>query len=370
MGEELYPSAGPRQQDVTLKGRRSHWILPAFLAVFAVLWSAIAFPIAYFTIRDEGLQFDLPHLPMLMFPLAGIVLLGVAGWSFVRAILLSMRFGQAAAVVSVQPGYPGETIRIAAAQLLKTDTPISQATLELRCDEWVRWRRGTNTYTETRTVFRDTRTFDDSCVTNGHVQLVAEFTIPPDAMHSFHASDNHVEWIIMFHIDVPGWPDPKREFAYLVAPRRASSVERQVPRQPEPVLHHQNKARVAIELEPGRFGDSYRYYLGDPIAGTVTVSTDHGLNCRGVYVQLNWRTSGKGDCDEKTVSQEYVHRGPLPAGENKFSFRFNLPDGPASYDGEILSVNWYISAWVDLAWARDPGCERIIWVEMPPADHS
>src|SRR5262249_28489102 len=46
-------------------------------------------------------------------------------------------------------------------------------------------------------------------------------------------------------------------------------------------------------------------------------------------------------------------------------FRVKLPHGPISYRGELLHVDWYVRATVDVAWAIDPKTEQIINVGPP-----
>jgi hypothetical protein len=49
-----------------------------------------------------------------------------------------------------------------------------------------------------------------------------EFTIPEDAMHSFVAADNRIDWLLQVHTDVAGWPDYNSDVALQVAPRYVS----------------------------------------------------------------------------------------------------------------------------------------------------
>lgn len=363
MGTTCYPDPGSRRENVSLE-KRSGFGAGCCLLGFGLLWSAITIPTSTAILREEGLR--LASAFVLLFPVIGVTIVVIGLVLVGRNVLVRAKFGQGGVVASVLPGMPGETIKVAAAQLLKGDVPVPRASLELRCDEWVRWRRGTDTYTEERTIYKDIRSFDEPS-DGGHVRMVGEFRIPDEAMHSFDAPDNKVLWFIRVHIEVPGWPDLSTDYEYQVAPVRAVGVHKEPPFTPQPVMHYPEKARVSILLDEGPYGDALCYELGTQLTGAVTVSVPEMLKCRGVYADLMWQTAGKGDTDKEVVWKEYLHRGPLMEGEHRFPFRFTLPQGPASYDGELLAVNWLLRAWVDIAWARDPGVEYPLWLEMPVA---
>jgi hypothetical protein len=58
-----------------------------------------------------------------------------------------------------------------------------------------------------------------------------------------------------------------------------------------------------------------------------------------------------------------VFRGAWQAGDAlTYEFALDAPDGPASYAGTVMSVEWVLRATVDLPWAADPTVEEVITV--------
>jgi hypothetical protein len=89
--------------------------------------------------------------------------------------------------------------------------------ITLRGIEEVRYRRGTNTYTDTHT-FYDVPIIETS--DSGRVEAgVATVNIPAETMHSFMASDNKILWKLCVKGDIPRWPDVDTEFPITVRPR-------------------------------------------------------------------------------------------------------------------------------------------------------
>ena len=56
-------------------------------------------------------------------------------------------------------------------------------------------------------------------------------------------------------------------------------------------------------------------------------------------VRLFWSTSGRGDEDQETVAVETV---PSPAASGWVRFSFQLPPGPYSFSGRLISLAWAI----------------------------
>src|SRR5688500_6445698 len=56
-------------------------------------------------------------------------------------------------------------------------------------------------------------------------------------------------------------------------------------------------------------------------------------------VRLFWHTSGRGDEDQDMVAVEKV---PSPAASGWVRFSFELPPGPYSFSGQLVSLGWAV----------------------------
>ncbi len=125
---------------------------------------------------------------------------------------------------------------------------------------------------------------------------------------------------------------------------------------------------IDIELDPGPWQDpQWRDYraTGGKVSGRVRVTTLEHLACRGVRLNVGWRTEGRGDQDSQLLLDEHVHFGELPPGEQVFPFQAELPVGPISFDGKYIKIVWFANARIDLAWKLDPKAEQKFFVTLP-----
>jgi hypothetical protein len=95
----------------------------------------------------------------------------------------------------------------------------------------------------------------------------------------------------------------------------------------------------------------------------VVVRLDAPVQCRRLSATLNWRTHGKGNTDEGKGEQTGLFEGEWTAGEHRYPFRFMAPAGPATYHGQLVNVDHYVTARADLPWASDPKVEADILIE-------
>ena len=82
--------------------------------------------------------------------------------------------------------------------------------------EEVRYRRGTDTHTETK-VFATSQIVD----TSDSYQMVSgstSFSVPADTLPTFASENNKVIWTLKAQLDIANWPDSDEEFEILVRP--------------------------------------------------------------------------------------------------------------------------------------------------------
>ena len=106
------------------------------------------------------------------------------------------------------------------------------------------------------------------------------------------------------------------------------------------------------------------YPAGGNVRGEVVIHAPTPLQTQGVSIELEWRTHGRGNRDSSAISRETLLTGPLE-GDVRLPFNLLLPNGPVTYYGELINVEWVLKARVDVNWAIDPKAETVI--RMTPA---
>jgi len=122
-----------------------------------------------------------------------------------------------------------------------------------------------------------------------------------------------------------------------------------------------SKCDLSIELESG----AVRYQPGDVVRGHVLVDVDAECTCKKLNVVLQWRTPRRGHlrADKGEPLKQTLFEGVWRPGEQQgYPFEFTVPDGPLSYHGEILNIDWYINATADIPRAFDQKAEAEIFV--------
>jgi hypothetical protein len=90
---------------------------------------------------------------------------------------------------------------------------------------------------------------------------------------------------------------------------------------------------MTVELDGGR--NAFR--PGERVEGQVSWELPEPP--RSLEVRLFWSTSGRGDTDVEVVAVEEV---PAPAASGWVRFGFQLPPGPYSFSGQLVSLAWAV----------------------------
>jgi len=74
----------------------------------------------------------------------------------------------------------------------------------------------------------------------------------------------------------------------------------------------------------------------------VQLIPDSGnLNCKHIFIRLQWHTEGRGDRDQQRITQLDVFQGTLQARiPTTYDFAFILPRQPWSYAGYYVNIVW------------------------------
>jgi hypothetical protein len=92
---------------------------------------------------------------------------------------------------------------------------------------------------------------------------------------------------------------------------------------------------ITIETRDG----STRFEPGETVEGTVAWRLSPPP--RSVEVRLLWYTQGKGDQDVVIVESEPF---ATPGAEDRRGFVFRVPEGPFSFSGKLISLEWALEA--------------------------
>ncbi len=108
------------------------------------------------------------------------------------------------------------------------------------------------------------------------------------------------------------------------------------------------------------------YHPGDVVTGTVSVEVDAEVQCSGLTLTRLWRTHGKGNPSSGAEERVTLFEGIWRAGERQeYPFTLTLPpEGPLTYHGQCLNLDWYLEAQADVPWAEDPAAQAGISVEL------
>ena len=90
---------------------------------------------------------------------------------------------------------------------------------------------------------------------------------------------------------------------------------------------------MTVELDGGRSA----FAPGERVEGQASWELPEAP--RALEVRLFWTTSGRGDADQEIVAMEEV---PAPAASGWVRFSFQLPPGPYSFSGQLVSLAWAV----------------------------
>lgn len=89
------------------------------------------------------------------------------------------------------------------------------------------------------------------------------------------------------------------------------------------------------QLTIGLKDNRTEYKPGEILTGTVSWAMQR--NPKSVEVRLFWYTSGKGTTDTCLVSRQVFDS---PNGLDQRKFQIEIPNGPYSFSGKLISLRW------------------------------
>jgi len=181
---------------------------------FALLWIGFSLFLTLIVWNSQG-------FPDLLFPLVfvgiGVILLVGMLWRY----LAGVKVVQPNISVSKDTLRIGESFNVIYEQEFRQVTETQSLTIQLIFRESATYTRGT----DTRTDKHDTvlGSFEDSGGRFERGEIFSHdcsFTIPDNAMHTFVADKNKLQWFVSIHIDILNWPDLHEEYEIFVLPDR------------------------------------------------------------------------------------------------------------------------------------------------------
>lgn len=99
---------------------------------------------------------------------------------------------------------------------------------------------------------------------------------------------------------------------------------------------------------------------GESVTGRVIVTVNQETKSNGIRLTHSWKTHGRGNTDSGPKETELLQEaGMLLSGQNlEFPFSFPAPLFPVTYHGHLISIDHYVTAEVDISWARNPSAEE------------
>ncbi len=196
-------------------GTSPGWALFGILLV-CVFWNAVVSVFVVMAVRGHlrGEPDWFLTLFTIPFVLGGIALI----FLFFRQLLITTGVGATRVEISAHPLHPGQQCRLLVSQSGRLR--VNSLDVLLVCQEEATYRQGTNTRTETREVHSQNVFRQEGFEVRPGVPFESEceLIVPAEAMHSFKADHNEIQWRVVVKGDVAGWPDYRRSFPVIVHP--------------------------------------------------------------------------------------------------------------------------------------------------------
>ncbi len=160
------------------------------------------------------------YVPCLCFLLlvAGTVAVAFGG-PRLQAAIVGRRLGSPVMWASAEELLRGDTLDLTFSQDINRPTDIQSVVFQLLLRETVTYTSGTDrvTVTHDHVIGRVER--PGRPMQKGYrLEERADFRIPPDAMHTFVASNNKLQWFVTVQVKIARWPDFRKVYQVTVLP--------------------------------------------------------------------------------------------------------------------------------------------------------
>lgn len=182
-----------------------------------IIFSIVGWSFLVFFLMIPALENVSPFLIFPLFCLGPIVVGAVVFGGY--ALLMNTLLGTPEPMMSAVLLRRGDTLQIHYKQPVKRNVTLKSLTFTLVLQESATYDQGTNTVTERYDqVINQIADFDVMLYREQGVDRQLSFEIPDNAMHSFSAYRNKLEWYLRVQMDIPNFPDYHRHYKLQVLP--------------------------------------------------------------------------------------------------------------------------------------------------------
>lgn len=184
--------------------------------LFTLCWNAVACVICVLAVRSFVRGTNDWQLQIFAAPLVAVGIWSI--YYLLRLIVIHTGMGPTSVEVSDLPLHAGREYRIAVWQ--QGHIRVFKFEVCLVCEEEATYHQGTDCRTEIREVFRRVAFEQADFLIEPSQPFQCSFLlqIPADAMHSFQAAHNSVQWRLVVSGSAEGWPKFRRAFPLVVYP--------------------------------------------------------------------------------------------------------------------------------------------------------
>lgn len=188
-----------------------------FLA-FGLIWTGFSVFMLIMAIRDAEVM---AMAFVSLFVLIGFVMVVAALWRYISKLKLS----SPVLMISNTELRVGDRFNLEYQQAFKTASEVTQASVSLLFQEAATYTQGTDTRTDHHKTIVETYEVPGRRFESGEVlQQSFSMAIPNDAMHTFIANNNKLQWFIRVHVDLVDWPDLEEDYEVRVLPEKVWSI--------------------------------------------------------------------------------------------------------------------------------------------------
>lgn len=186
----------------------------AILLLVASIAAMIAVVMLFWLILRASGEAGLLIMPSL-FGIGSVVFFVYA----LRKVLVASAFGSAELYVDTIPLSLGQAVNIRYRRPIRGNYVVTSVSGTLICQEWVRYRVGTDTRTATNQLCSLELPSPERVVSPiGGIDVAWTITIPRNMPPSFEATDNAVKWLLRITAQVEKFPDPNIEILLPIQP--------------------------------------------------------------------------------------------------------------------------------------------------------
>ena len=122
-----------------------------------------------------------------------------------------------------------------------------------------------------------------------------------------------------------------------------------------------SKCRLSVAIDQaGR-----RFTFGDKVTGHVTAQAGADCRCNRLKAALLWKAHGHSRSSDGPRQEQVLFEGEWKAAEShRYPFEFEIPNGPVTYHGQELNVDWLVAAEADIASGLDARVEETFVVTV------